>query len=74
MPFDHSTSLQNSFKFWEDYELTTTKDGKKVIIKFEQTKLRSDASAWVTWVVRDLGEGVLGHANVGRGVVEVAVG
>ena len=74
LPFDHSTSLQNSFKFWEDYELTTTNDGKKVIIKFEQTKLRSDASAWVTWVVRDLGEGVLGHANIGRGVVEVAVG
>ena len=74
LPFDHSNTLQNSFKFWEDYELTTTNDGKKVIIKFEQTKLRSDASAWVTWVVRDLGEGVLGHANVGRGVVEVAVG
>ena len=37
-------------------------------------KLRSDASAWVTWVVRDLGEGILGHANIGRGVVEVAVG
>ncbi len=74
LPFDHTSTLQNSFKFWEDYELTATSDSKKVIIKFMLTNLRSDASAWVTWVVRDLGEGVLGHANIGRGIVEVAVG
>jgi len=74
LPLDHMSTLGNSFKFWEEYEFTSSKDGKKVIIKFEQTKLRSDASAWITWVVRDLGEGVLGHANVGRGVVEVALG
>ena len=40
LPFDHASTLQNSFKFWEDYELTTTKDGKKVIIKFEQTEVK----------------------------------
>jgi tetratricopeptide (TPR) repeat protein len=74
LPLNHTSTLVNSFKFWEEYELTNRGDGKKVIIKFEQTKLRSDASAWVTWVVRNLGEGVLGHANIGRGVVEVALG
>jgi len=74
LPLDHVNTLQNSFRFWEDYELTSAKDGKKAIIKFSVTNLKSDASAWVTWVVRDLGEGVLGHANVGVGVVEVALG
>ncbi len=74
LPLDHASTLKNSFKFWEEIEFTNSKDGKKIIIKFEQTKLRSDANAWVTWVVKDLGEGVLGHANVGPGVVEVALG
>ena len=73
LPLDHASTLQNSFRFWEDYELTSD-DGKKVIVKFVVTNLKADASAWVTWVVRDLGEGVLGHANIGRGVVEVALG
>ena len=74
LPLDHMGTLQNSFKFWEEYEFTNNKDGKKIIVKFIPTESRADASAWVTWVVRNLGEGVLGHANVGRGVVEVALG
>ncbi len=74
LPLDHIGTLQNSFKFWEDMELSHNNDGKKVIIKFSTTNSRTDASAWVTWVVRDLGEGVLGHATVGRGIVEVALG
>ena len=41
---------------------------------FDTTNLRSEANVWVTWVVRDLGEGILGHANLGKGVVEVAIG
>ena len=36
--------------------------------------MKGEANVWVTWVVRDLGEGVLGHANLGKGVVEVAIG
>ena len=28
----------------------------------------------MTWVIRDLGEGVLGHAHLGKGVIEVALG
>ena len=74
LPFDHVSTLQNSFRFWEDYKLTSGSDGKKVIVKFITTNSKSDASAWVTWIVRDIGEGVLGHANVGVGVVEVALG
>ena len=31
-------------------------------------------NVWVTWVVRDIGEGVLGHAHLGKGVVEVTLG
>ena len=74
LPLDHISTLQNSFRFWEDYKLTSGSDGKKVIVKFVTTNSKSDASAWVTWIVRDIGEGVLGHANVGVGVVEVALG
>jgi len=74
LPLDHVGTLENSFRFWEEAEFTSSTDGKKVIIKFSTTKSKADASAWVTWVVRNLGEGVLGHANVGRGVVEVALG
>jgi len=74
LPLDHVGALENSFRFWEEAEFTSSTDGKKVIIKFSTTDSRADASAWVTWVVRNLGEGVLGHANIGRGVVEVALG
>ena len=43
-------------------------------IKFTTTNSKTDANLWVTWVVRSLGENVLGHANLGKGVVEVALG
>ena len=54
--------------------LTNTTDGKKAIAKFFTTDKKFEANVWVTWVVRNLGEGVLGHANLGKGVVEVAIG
>jgi predicted Zn-dependent protease len=43
-------------------------------MKFEITNVKQDANVWVTWVVRDIGEGVLGHAHLGKGVVEVTLG
>ena len=43
-------------------------------MRFYETDLKSEANVWVTWVVRSLGEGVLGHASLGKGVVEVAIG
>ena len=73
LPLDHVSTLVNSFKMWENEEFNA-QDGKKVKIHFVTTKMRTDANLWVTWVVRDMGEGVLGHANLGKGVVEVALG
>ena len=73
LPIDHVSTLENSFDFWEKYEFNTT-DGEKAIAKFYTTNKKFEANVWVTWVVRDLGEGVLGHAHLGKGVVEVAIG
>jgi hypothetical protein len=73
LPLDHVSTLANSFKMWEKEEFTAN-DGKKVKLNFVTTKTKTDANLWVTWVVRDMGEGVLGHANLGKGVVEVALG
>ncbi len=74
LPIDHVSTLENSFSFWEKYDLSNTSDGKKVDVRFNTTNLKAEANVWVTWVVRNLGEGVLGHANLGKGVVEVAIG
>ena len=73
MPIDHVSTLENSFNFWENYEFNTT-DGKKAVVNLDTTSTKRDANVWVTWVVRNLGEDVLGHANIGKGVVEVAIG
>jgi len=73
LPIDHVSTLENSFSFWEEYEFNTS-DGKKAVVNFDTTNLRGEANVWVTWVVRNLGEGVLGHANLGKGVIEVAIG
>jgi tetratricopeptide (TPR) repeat protein len=72
LPLDHVSTLKNSFLFWENQELTT--NNQKAKIKFEITNKKGDANVWVTWVVRDIGEGVLGHAHLGKGVVEVTLG
>ena len=73
LPLDHVGTLKNSFKYWEDKELTSN-DGKPVKIHFVTTKSKTEANLWVTWVVRDIGENVLGHANLGKGVIDVALG
>ena len=72
LPLNHKNTLENTFKFWEGQELKTYDQNAK--IKFEITKLKNEANVWITWVIRDLGEGVLGHAHLGKGVVEVALG
>ena len=73
LPIDYVSSIENSFNIWEEVEYDTT-DGKKAVVTFDTTNLKAEANVWVTWVVRNLGEGVLGHANLGKGVVEVAIG
>jgi len=72
LPLDHVSTLKNSFLFWQQQELST--DNQKVKIEFEVTNLKHEANVWVTWVVRNIGDGVLGHAHIGKGVVEVTLG
>ncbi len=72
LPLDHVSTLEKSFLFWEEQEFDT--DNQKAEIKFEITNLRNEANVWVTWIVRNIGEGVLGHAHLGKGVVEVTLG
>ena len=72
LPLDHVSTFQNSLKFWENQELSTNNQTAK--IKFEITDQKYEANVWVTWVVRDIGQGVLGHAHLGKGVVEVTLG
>jgi hypothetical protein len=72
LPLDHVSTLNQSTKFWESQTFNSTQG--KVIVRFTDTDSKSDANIWVTWTVRKLGEGVLGHAHIGKGVVEVALG
>jgi len=72
LPLDHVSTFNESIKFWEQDEFTINDQNARVV--FSYTNLKSEANVWVTWVVRDLGEGVLGHAHLGKGVVEVALG
>jgi len=74
LPIDHISTLENSFNFWEKRSNLQANDGKKVDIEFKTTNMKVEANVWVTWVVRNLGEDVLGHATLGKGVVEVAIG
>ena len=73
LPIDHVSTLESSFNVWER-TIFDTVDGKKAIVLFDVINSKAEANVWVTWVVRNLGEGVLGHANLGKGVVEVAIG
>ncbi len=72
LPLDHVSTLKNSFSFWEKQEFDT--DIQKAEVKFEITNLKHEANVWVTWIIRNIGEGVLGHAHLGKGVVEVTLG
>lgn len=72
LPLNHVSTLENSFAFWEKQELTT--NDQKAKMTFEVTNKKQDANVWVTWVVRNIGDGVLGHAHIGKGVVEVTLG
>lgn len=72
LPLDHVSTLNDSLAFWEKQVFSSSKGN--AVVKFTQTEKKSDANIWVTWTVRKLGEGVLGHAHIGKGVVEVALG
>jgi hypothetical protein len=72
LPLDHVSTLKNSFEFWGGQELTINE--KKAKIEFEIINEKHEANVWITWVIRNLGDGVLGHAHLGKGVVEVTLG
>jgi tetratricopeptide (TPR) repeat protein len=72
LPLDHVSTLKNSFEFWEAQELTI--NDKTAKFEFDIINEKQDANVWITWVIRNLGDGVLGHAHLGKGVVEVALG
>jgi len=72
LPLDHTSTLKNTFEFWEKIVLKTNNQDARIV--FEITPSKAGANVWVTWVVRNIGEGVLGHAHLGKGVVEVALG
>ena len=72
LPLDHVDTLRHSFAFWEAQELSA--DDSKAKIKFNVVNLKHEANIWITWVVRNIGEGVLGHAHLGKGIVEVVLG
>jgi hypothetical protein len=77
LPLDHVNTMDDSIAYWEAQNFTRkTSKGEEVPvkIKFTYTNDKTEANAWATWVIRNLGEGVLGHANLGKGVVEVALG
>ena len=74
LPLDHISTLKNSFGFWEGRELEIENLDQEARVKFEVTNLKHEANVWITWVVRDIGDGVLGHAHLGKGVVEVTLG
>jgi len=72
LPLDHVSTLEDSFKFWEP--IGVDQDNIETRVTFEVTNLKHEANVWITWVVRDIGDGVLGHAHLGKGVVEVTLG
>ena len=72
LPLDHVPTLVEAAAYWEQRRLS--EGGRDASVQFELVPSRQGASVWVTWVVRDIGEGVLGHAHLGKGVVEVALG
>lgn len=72
LPLDHKGTLSQSIAFWESQKFTSNRGN--AVVDFTDTRTKSDANVWVTWTVRKLGEGVLGHAHVGKGIVEVALG
>ncbi len=72
LPLDHVGTFNNSLEFWKKQDLNV--NNQKAIMDFSYTTKKTEANIWVTWVVRDLGDGVLGHAHLGKGIVEVALG
>lgn len=68
LPLDHIITVNEATRFWQDQTFGKTR------VEFSQTTSKSDANVWVTWVVRELGQNRIGHAHLGKGIVEVTLG
>ncbi len=69
IPFDYKKTLDNSLAFWSNQ--TFSYQNKTLVFDFDYVD-RSSTNVLVAWVVRDFG--ALGHATLGKGVVEVSMG
>ena len=90
LPLDHVGTLKNSFAFWEEQELNVNSQKAKVQFEITDKKFDANVwVTWVVRELcseslqkEQIRAGVepcqpdriLGHANVGKGVVEVALG
>jgi len=72
LPLDHVGTLNDSLELWAAQDLSV--NNQNAIVQFSYTTKKTEANIWVTWIIRDLGAGVLGHAHLGKGVVEVVLG
>ncbi|RNJ78294.1 MAG: tetratricopeptide repeat protein [Nitrosopumilus sp. H8] len=72
LPLDHQSTLDESLAYWEEQRFNIR--DREARFEFTITEKKHEANVWITWVVRDIGEGVLGHAHIGKGAVEVALG
>ncbi|MGI0082913.1 MAG: M57 family metalloprotease [Nitrosopumilaceae archaeon] len=70
IPFDYKRTLDKSLEFWSQQNFSY--NGKLLVFDFTYTPEKYDSNVLVTWVVRDFG--ALGHATLGKGIVEVSMG
>ncbi|MGI0082039.1 MAG: M57 family metalloprotease, partial [Nitrosopumilaceae archaeon] len=70
IPFDYKGTLGKSLIFWSQQNFSY--NGKPLVFDFTYNEEKYDSNVIVTWVVRDFG--ALGHATLGKGIVEVSMG
>lgn len=69
IPFDYQKTLDSSLAYWS--KQTFSYQNKPLVFDFDYVD-KANANVLVAWVVRDFG--ALGHATLGKGVVEVSMG
>ena len=69
IPFDYQKTLDSSLDYWS--KQTFSYQNKSLVFDFDYVD-KANANVLVAWVVRDFG--ALGHATLGKGVVEVSIG
>jgi len=65
LPIDYREILDESLREWE-----LSNDN----LHFRYTNLKFEGDIWVAWVIDDLEDRRIGHATIGKGVLEVMIG